>query len=134
MARENALTTTLGSAFLAVPLLFIAVNVLKYELGVPLPWNPFDSIYEGIGHTPLTFFFDALIVFGPLAGLAFLVVPLTRIDWSLNRNEIAFSISVRRGGPVTLGIIAIAITAIAVLGAYVVAENLPCILGREMRC
>lgn len=134
MARENALTTTLGSAFLAVPLLFIAVNILEYELGVPVPWNPFESIYEGSDHTPLRFFFDALIVFGPLAGLAVLVVPLTRINWSLNRDGVAFSISVRRGGAVTLGMIAVGITAIAVLGTYVVAENLPCILGREIRC
>ena len=134
MARENALTTTLGSALLVVPLLFIAVNILEYELGLPVPWNPFEAIYEGRDHTTLTLFLDAMIVFGPMAGLAILLAPLTRINWSLSRNGFAFSVSVRRGGWVTLGMIAIAITAIAVLGTYLVAENLPCILGRELRC
>lgn len=134
MAQEKAVTTTIGSAFLAVPLVFIAANILEYELGVPVPWNPFDAIYEGRHHTPLTFFFDALIVLGPVAGLVVLVAPLTHINWSLNSNGFAFSISVRRGGAVTFGVIAIAITAIAVLSTYLVAENLPCILGREIRC
>ena len=85
MARDNILATALGSALLAVPMLLIVVNVLEYEIGIAVPWNPFDLIYESGHNTPLTFSFDGLIVLGPVVGLAALFAPLT--DTSFGGQE-----------------------------------------------
>ena len=134
MVRQNSLATAVGSAFLVVPVLFIVANVLEYEIGVALPWNPFDAIYGGRDHTAWTYFLDALIVFGPVLGFATLLAPITRVMWHVDRGGVAVTVNVRRGGWVTLGLIDLSVTATAILGAYLVAENLPCILGQQVKC
>ncbi len=134
MQRENALTTTAGGALLVVPVLFIAVNVLEYEIGVTLPWNPFDAIYEGSDHTTLSYLFDVVIVFGPILGFLTLLASLTTVGVALDRNRFSITVNVRRGGWITLGLIGLSLLAMATLFTYVVIENLPCILRQQVQC
>ena len=63
-----------------------------------------------------------------------LLASLTTVSWHLDRNGFAFGVTVRRGGWLTLGLLGASFFAAAILVTYMVAENLPCILGQQVTC
>ena len=134
LLRENALAKAIGFALLLVPVLFVTLKVLQYGIGVAIPWNPFDAIYDTPDHTALTYSFDALILFGPLLALAMLVPPLVKIAWGGNNGAFAITLTLFPGSRATIGLIAVSVATIAILGAYLLIENLPCILGQQTQC
>ena len=47
--KRFSLSVVIGVALLPVPVLFVAANVLEYELGIPIGWNPFRAIFSSDG-------------------------------------------------------------------------------------
>jgi len=47
---------------------------------------------------------------------------------------VALTVTIRRSGLVRLTVIAFAMMTIATLGTYLVADNLPCLLGQQTAC
>lgn len=132
--RRWPLTVVVALVFLTLPVLFIAVNVLEYELGIPIKWNPFDAIYGGDGSSMLTNLMDGLIVSGPILGLAALFAPLARARWNSDSDGFAFTVTIHKTTGVHLAFIVLCVLTIAVLGTYVIAENLPCLLSQQTIC
>ena len=134
MPHRFSSSAVAASGLLAVPVLFIAINVLEYELGIPILWNPSDAIY-GSGEPSLsTYFFDGLIVVGPVLGFAALLAPLTRVRWTSDSNGFGLTVTIRKSSFLRLGLIALCVMTAAVLAAYLIAENLPCLLGQQTSC
>ena len=131
--RKSIIAISVGTTFLAVPSLFVAVNILQYVVGINLPWNPFDAIYEGTGHTPLSYFFDGVIVFGPVAALAAYLLSLTNITLSWREDRL-LTVVVHKGSGLALVLIGVCLLVLGIMAAYLVAENLPCILGQQTAC
>jgi len=129
-----SLSVVIGVALLLVPVLFVAANVLEYELGIPIGWNPFRAIFSSDGSSSLAFLVNSLIVLGPIIGIVALAAPLIRVRWKTEDWEMAMTVTVQRSGLVRLWIIVFGMITIATLVTYLVAENLPCLLGRQTTC
>ena len=134
MENRIPLSSVAGFLLLLLPALFIALNVLEYELGIPIAWNPFDAIYDGRESSLLTYIVDALIVLGPVLGVAALVIPLTRVRLNSDGHGFALTVAVQKTGRGYIGLIVLSVSTIVVMGMYLVAENLPCILGQQTTC
>ena len=132
--HRSSLSVVIGFVLLLVTALFIAANVLEYELGIPITWSPFHAIYDSNESSLLTYFVDGLIVFGPLFGFAALVVPLIRVRWFADEQMFALTTSIQKTSWIHLWMIAIYMITFAVLGTYLMAENLPCVLGQRTIC
>ena len=134
MENRIPLSSVAGFLLLLLPALFIALNVLEYELGIPIAWNPFDAIYDGRESSLLTYIVDALIVLGPVLGVAALVIPLTRVRLNSDGHGFALTVAVQKTSWGHIGLIVLSVSTIVVMGMYLVAENLPCILGQQTTC
>ena len=134
MENRIPLSSVVGFLLLLVPALFIAVNVLEYELGIPIAWNPFDAVYDGRESSLLTYVVDAFIVLGPVLGVAALVIPLTRVKINSDGHGFALTVAVQKTSWAHIGLIVLSVLTIAIMGMYLVAENLPCILGQQTTC
>ena len=134
MANRIPLSSVIGFLLLLVPAIFIAVNVLEYELGIPIAWNPFDAIFNGREPSLLTHTVNTFIILGPVLGIAALVIPLTRVRLNSDRRGFAVTVAVQRTTWAHIGLIVLSLLTIAVMGTYLVAENLPCILGQQTTC
>ena len=134
LVNRIPLSSVISFLLLLVPALFISVNVLEYELGIPIAWNPFEAIYDGGESSLLTYTVDASIVLGPVLAVAVLVIPLTRVRLDSDRHGFALTITVHKSTWAHIGLIVLSVLTIAVMGTYLVAENLPCILGQQTTC
>ena len=134
MPHRFSLSAVAGFVLLLVPALFIAANVLEYELGIPISWSPFHAIYGSTKSSPLTYFVDSLIIFGPVLGFSALFVPLTRVRWNSDGHGLALTVAVQKPGWTRAGLIFFSMLTTAILGIYLVSENLPCILGHQIIC
>ena len=134
MPKHFSLRVVIGVALFPVPVLFIAANVLEYELGIPIGWSPFRAIFSSDGSSSLAFLVNSLIVLGPIIGIVALAAPLIRVRWKTEDREMAMTGTVQRSGLIRLWIIAFCMITIATLGPYLVAENLPCLLGQQTTC
>ena len=97
-------------------------------------WSPFHAIFSNDGSSPIAFLVNSLIVLGPIFGIASLAAPLVRLKWKTDDQGVALTVTIQRFGLVRLAIMAFTITTIATLGTYLVAENLPCLLGQQTAC
>ena len=118
---------------MAMPALFIAVNVLEYELGIPIAWSPFHAVFDG-NDSIVTYVVNSLIVYGPVLGMASLLVPLFRVRWKTDEQGLALTVSIRKTTWIHLGMTIVTMMTIAILGAYLLAENLLCLLGQQIAC
>ena len=77
MQPKTMITLLVGSIFLGVSGLFVAVNLIQYQIGIDLPWNPFDKILDSTQGTPLRFVFDSVIIYALLSlWLSFFILTL----------------------------------------------------------
>ena len=136
MQRQNSAALITGSAFLVIPGLFIILNVLQYNLGVNLPWDPFDALYAS-ARTPLArYALDAVIVLSPAVALFALFLPNVRITLGsseANPDQMA-SLAIRKGSRATLILIGLCMLVAVIFTVYFIGENLPCLLGQQPTC
>ncbi len=133
MRRVETLTSFIGYAGLAITGSFVAVNLLQYEVGVDLPWNPWDTLLDATENTPGRIPVDLLILFGPVIAIAAFLLPMLKISFGGDDQQIV-TVFVRRTSLTRIVVIAASVGVMAILGTYLFFENLPCILGEQVTC
>ncbi len=104
-----------------------------YELGIPIPWNPYNSVYDQISGTNWTRLFDAVILFSPIVALSIVVLSQVRISGGEGRTVLA-RIEIRSASRLAYAVVGISVGLLGVMGLYLIFENLPCLLGQQVIC
>ncbi len=124
-------------SFLAILLMipavvFVTANLLKYQVGLDQPYDAFSPIwstdagvYQGA--------FNSVVLLGPLAGMALIAWAVVRLSFGRRDGTWVASVSVQKRWP-ELAVLGAGLSLMAVMGLYLIAENLPCILGRQVLC
>ena len=123
----------LAAALLVVPFGFVLLNVLQYQLGIPVPWNPFSSVYDQVSGTSWRYLFDAVMLFSPVAALMLLFFSQVRITVGQDQAVLA-RIEIRKASRLAYLVVGGSLAVLGVMGLYLVAENLPCLLGQQIGC
>ena len=123
----------IAAAILVLPFGFVVVNVLQYELGIPVPWNPYDSVYDQIHGSRWSFLFDAVILFSPVAAL--LMVFFSQVRFSAGQDKAVFArVEIQRASTLAYIVVGTSLALLGVMGLYLVFENFPCLLGQQVVC
>lgn len=133
MKSKQTIPTILGLVLLAYSGFFVIYNVLKYNLGLPLPFDPFSGLNASAGASLWPLFWNALIVFGPIAALALFLLPSVRLRIDLKGDQL-LTVSIIKSGRRTLILSAACIGLLAVFFLYLVGENLACLIGQQVIC
>jgi hypothetical protein len=123
----------IAAGILVLPLGFVLINVLQYELGIPIPRNPYDSVYDQISGTSWTHLFDAVILLSPIAAVTLVVMSQIRISGGDDKAMIS-RIEIRKVSRLAYIVVGTSAALLGVMGLYVVFENLPCLLGQQVIC
>lgn len=126
-------STIAGAAVLLIPAGFVLANVLQYVVGLSLPWNPYESVLNSVSGTPWRYAFDFTILASPMAAFGLLLLPNLRFSRSRVEGELA-SIVIRKGNTSALALMVGCGLVLGILGAYLLGENMPCILGQQISC
>jgi hypothetical protein len=73
------------------------------------------------------------VLLGPLVGLALVAWSVIRLSFGRRDGGWVASLSVEKLWP-QLAVLGAGVSLQGVIGLYLVAENLPCILGRQVLC
>ncbi len=122
------------SALLVLPgALFVISSLLKYEFGA-------EELYDGFFASAFDHQSDfvepilnIIFVMGPVLALVFVALATVRIGGKTEDGSYLATVSIQ----LTRGSLAVAISAIVVLGAigaYLLLENLPCLMGGRVTC
>jgi hypothetical protein len=122
-----------AAGLLVLPFGFVLVNVLQYELGIPIPWNPYDSVYDQISGTSWTHLFDAVMLFSPIAAVTLVVMSQIRISGGDDKAVLS-RVEIRKASRMAYVVVGTSVALLGVMGLYVVFENLPCLLGQQVIC
>lgn len=131
MTRKEAVACTAGSIFLLYSFAFILFNVLYYSLGLNI-WNPFLGL-ESAEPTLVNGLLNMLVVLGPAVALAFFLLPLLNVRLDIRGDQLA-TITVQRGSGLSLALMGLCLLAFGIFAVYLIAENLPCLLGAQAIC
>lgn len=123
----------IAAGVLVLPFGFVLVNVLQYELGVPIPWNPYDSVYNQISGTSWRHLFDAAILLSPIVALLMVVLSQVRISGGEGRAVLA-RVEIQRASRLAYVVVGTSVALLVVMGLYFVFENLPCLLEQPVVC
>jgi hypothetical protein len=123
----------IAAGLLVLPLGFVLINILQYELGIPVPWNPYDSVYDQISGTSWTHLFDAVILFSPIAALLIAFLSQVRISSAEGKAALA-RIEIQKASRLVYVVAGVGAALLGVMGLYLVSENLPCLLGQQVVC
>jgi hypothetical protein len=113
-------------------LTFLVANVLKFELGIPFLYDALSPVIAPATSLPRKIV-DVTVVLGPVVALVVSVVPLLRLGLRRQNDLLVGTVAVRLSW-LHLVVAAVSALAIAAIGLYLLAENLPCILGRQLYC
>ncbi len=119
-------------ALVAPALVFVVANVLRYELGVPGLHEALEPVIDP-GTTWAQGLMDAIVFLGPLVAFAVAAFSVLRLRIERRAHTFVGTVEVQ-WHPALLVVAILSAVVFGVLGVYVVAENLPCILGHVARC
>ena len=123
----------LAAALLVVPFGFVLLNLLQYQLGIPVPWNPFNNVYDQISGTSWRYLFDAVMVFSPVAAL--MLVFFSQVRISVGQDEAVLArVEIQMASRLAYIVVGSSLAVLGVMGLYLAAENLPCLLGQQITC
>jgi hypothetical protein len=131
--KQMSKMALIAAGILVLPLGFVLINVLQYELGIPIPWNLYDSVYDQISGTSWTHLFDAVILLSPIAAVTLVVMSQIRISGGDDKAMIS-RIEIRKVSRLAYIVVGTSAALLGVMGLYVVFENLPCLLGQQVIC
>ena len=131
--KQMSKIALIAAGFLVLPLGFVLINVLQHELGIPIPWNPYDSVYDQISGTSWTYLFDAVMLFSLIAAVTLVVISQIRISGSDDKAVLS-RIEIRKAPRLAYVVVGTGVALLGVMGLYVVFENLPCLLGQQVIC
>ena len=125
VTKQNGITII--SLLLALPTAyFIAIAVLKYELGVDGPFDAIAPLLERLGvKQALGWNINLLILFGPLLAFFLTIFQLLGIRMQFTQNHFLFQITVRKRW-LPLLVAGFSISLLAILFAYLIGENCYC--------
>jgi hypothetical protein len=133
MKPKQTIPTLLGLALLAYSGFFVIFNVLKYNLGLPLPFDPFSGLSGSTNPTLWHIALNALVLFGPIVALALFLLPSVTLRVDLKSDQL-LTVSLLKSGRLTLILIAACLGLLAVFFLYLLGENLPCLIGQQLIC
>ncbi len=133
MQRVETVASLVGYVGLAITASFVAVNVLQYNVGIELPWNPWDTLLDATDGSPTRYALDLAILFGPLVALAAFFLPMLKISFG-GENEQVVTVVVRKTSGTKVALITVSLGVMAILGTYLIFENLPCFIGEQVTC
>lgn len=125
MTKQNGITII--SLLLALPTAyFIAIAILKYELGIDGPFDAIAPLFERWGiKEALGWNFNLLILFGPLLAFLLTIFQLLGIRVQFTQNHFLFQITVRKRW-LPLLVAGFSISLLAILLIYLLGENCNC--------
>ena len=132
--REHMSKSALIAAMMLVlPFGFVLVNVVQYELGIPVPWNPYDGVYDQVRGTSWKYLFEGVILFSPVVAL--LMVFFSQVRFSGGQDKAVFArVEIQRAPTLAYIVVGTSLALLGVMGLYLVFENLPCLLGQQVVC
>jgi hypothetical protein len=133
MTGRKSFPFAVGVVVLAFPALFAVLNILQYQMGVGLPWNPFEALYARLGSGLASDALDMAIAASPLLALALFLLPSVSVRIRPGDDQLA-SVVIHKTSRAELALIAACLLVVAVFIAYLAAENLPCLLGQQLTC
>jgi hypothetical protein len=133
MTGRKSILYAVGIVILAFPALFAALNILQYELGVGLPWNPFDALYASLRGELASDLLDMAIILSPLLALGLFLLPVVSVRISPGDDQPA-SIVLHKSSWAGLILMGMCLLVLAVFVVYGAAENLPCLLSQQVTC
>jgi hypothetical protein len=133
MKSKQLISTILGLFFLAYSGSFVAFNVLKYNMGVNLPADPFAVLTDFGRPTVWTQIGNGLLIAGPLLALFLFLLPRMQVNFDLQGEQLV-TISLNRGGRINIVLSLVSLGLLALFGLYFVAENFACLLGSQLTC
>ena len=125
MTKQNGITII--SLLLALPTAyFIAIAILKYELGIDGPFDAIAPLLERWGiKEALGWNINLLILFGPLLTFLLTIFQLLGIRLQFTQNHFLFQITVRKRW-LPLLVAGFSISVLAILFMYLFGENCNC--------
>jgi len=101
--------------------------------GIPVPWNPYNNVYDQISGTSWTILFDAVILLSPI--VAFAIVVMSQVGISSEGDKAMLSrIEIRKASRLAYVVVGTSVALLGAMGLYLVFENLPCLLGQQVSC
>jgi hypothetical protein len=119
-------------ALVTPAIVFVVSNVLRYELGVPGLHEALEPVIDPTAAWAQGVI-DAVVFVGPLVAFALAAFSVLRLRVERRSHAFVGTVEVQ-WHPALLAVAVVSAVVFGVLGAYVVAENLPCILGHAARC
>lgn len=125
LTKQNGIAII--SLLMALPTAyFIAIAVLKYELGVDGPFDSIAPLLDSWGiRESLGWNINLLILFGPLLAFFLTIFQLLGVRMQFTQNHFLFQIIVRKRW-LPLLVAGFSISLLAVLFTYLVGENCIC--------
>ena len=127
-----------GLILLVLSVLFALQNVMRYQLGLAVPLDPYSMLYGSTGGGIGKGLVDMLVVGGPLFAIALFLLPYTRISLHTMSDdpEAALTLNVSLGRVNKL-VYLLGVACFVLLGIFVIyffAENWACIVGQAVSC
>jgi hypothetical protein len=125
LTKQNWLTT--GALLLSLPTAyFIAISILKYQLGVD---GPFDSIAPwlermGVKETP-GWNINLLILLGPVVACLLSIFQVLKINWQFTKEQFQVHLTIRNHW-FPLLVTAFSLSLLTILFVYLLGENCNC--------
>ncbi len=133
MRQKQSLFQIIGIILLVYTGLFILLNVLIYEVGLSISWNPYEALY-GRATTPLqSTLFDMSILFSPIIALVLFFIPAISISFTPDNSQLA-TMSISKLNRTSMILLSLSLLALSILGIYLMVENLPCLIGQQISC
>jgi hypothetical protein len=131
VGRRGWLVLGLGGLLVLPAVLFVVANVLKHGLGFPALADALGPLAEPRGVAEAVV--SAAVLLGPVLAMAVVLAPIVRLRTarSMGALEATVSLRVRRANLMVAGL---AFAVLAVLGAYLLAENARCWFGSSVAC
>ncbi len=115
------------SLALVIPtLFFITISILKYELGIPLPFDTVTPWLDRMGiKEAFGWNINLLILFGPVIAAGISLWQVLHLESQFSREQFQFNVTVQKKG-FPLFILFLAGLIVAFLFIYMIGENCNC--------
>lgn len=134
--RLARISAAVGALLIVPAFLFVVANLLKYNFGNATLYDGFFATMFDLSlwrSTRMEALANGVIVGGPLLALALTALVCIRVDLRRESGAVAATVAVR----LTKGHIAVAVVSVlllATMAAYLLLENLPCLVGGRVEC
>jgi hypothetical protein len=131
---NNKKLTLIGLAFLVPALLLEFAGMSKFWWS---PTNPlylaFETVFSDSRFIALNVVAQALVIVGPALAVVLCILPILRVSLRREADMLIGTVAIK-GNVVNLVIVACGLIGMAVIAAYIIGENAPCILGYKLSC